>query len=96
MLVGRSHGDKSSDVDNFLFEDEGSRPRLIHRIDQDVFSNDPFLPPDIVGVPTNGSELLAMGGDGAQQLWAVGAAPLGPRRSEHRHRRPPAARGQTS
>ena len=72
VLVGRSPGDRSSAVDGYLFEEEGSRPRLIHRIEQGIFSNDPFLPTDIASVPSNGSELLAMAGDGAGQLWAAG------------------------
>ncbi len=46
-------------------------PRLLHRIEGDVFSNDPFVPKAIDGVPGDGTELLALDSD-ETDLWAVG------------------------
>jgi hypothetical protein len=67
-LVGRSPENGADPVE--LAEPE-SVPRLIHRIEGDVFSNDPFLPAPLPGVPADGTELLALDSDGAD-LWAVG------------------------
>jgi hypothetical protein len=85
VLVGRTPGDASDEVSGFLFEPEGDHPRLIHKIQNGIFTNDPFLPQDLSGVPPNGSELLALGNSG-DHLWAVGggassgpAAPAGGR-----------------
>jgi hypothetical protein len=69
VLVGRSPGDRTNEVSRFLFEPEGDRPRLIHRIENGAFGNDPFLPQDTS--PLDGTELFALGGDGTH-LWAVG------------------------
>jgi len=71
VLVGRSVGDATNNVSSFLFEDEGDHPRLIHRIQQSTFTNDPFLPNDLTNAPPDGAELLALGTDGTQ-AWAVG------------------------
>lgn len=65
MLQGRGVGDRSNAVSSFLFEDEGTRPRLIHRIEAGAFENEPFIPGSV------DAELMALGGD-ADQLWAVG------------------------
>ncbi|HEX5376659.1 MAG TPA: hypothetical protein VFW48_10940, partial [Solirubrobacterales bacterium] len=46
-------------------------PRLLHEIKGFGFSNNPFLPAPLAGVPVDGSELLALDSDGAN-LWAVG------------------------
>jgi hypothetical protein len=85
VLVGSTPGDASDNVSGFLFEPEGDHPRLIHRIQNGVFTNDLFLPQDLPAVPPSGSELLALGSDGTK-LWAVGggagsgpAAPAGGR-----------------
>jgi hypothetical protein len=81
-VVGRAPNDTTSTVD--LAQPE-SEPHLIHRIAGQNFTNDPFLsansyllpapspflPPTTVAIPTGGSELLALDGDG-QQLWASG------------------------
>ncbi len=48
-----------------------SPPRLLHRIDADGTASDPFVPAPLPGVPEEGTELLALDGDG-EQLWAVG------------------------
>jgi hypothetical protein len=45
--------------------------RLIHTIAGGAFANDPFEPAPLAGVPTDGSELLALDSDGTS-LWAVG------------------------
>ena len=68
VRVGKTPGDRSADVD--LAEPE-ARPRLIHRITNGLFANDPFLPAADEGAPAEWSELLALDGDG-QQLWAAG------------------------
>jgi hypothetical protein len=94
VLVGRSPNDRSGEVGRYLFEDEGARPRLIHRIENGVFANDPFLPPDLPGVPTDGTELLALGSDGTG-LWAVGggasSGPSAPDTGARMVTRPPLA-----
>jgi len=47
-------------------------PRLIHRLGSNsVFSSDPFEPAAIGGVPSDGTELLALNAGGGN-LWAVG------------------------
>ena len=65
VVVGRRPFDNVSPVD--LFEAEPDGPRLIHRIVDRRFVNDPFMP---AGGP-NASELLALDGDGTR-LWAGG------------------------
>jgi len=67
-LVGRSPENRSDPVN--LAEAE-SVPRLIHTIAGRSFSNDPFVPAALPGVPADGSELLALDGDD-EGLWAVG------------------------
>lgn len=80
-LVGQRPEDPTGEVD--LAEPEVPRPRLIHRIDGGTFANDPFQTSGLPGVPDDGTELLAIDGDGTQ-LWAAGggaasgpAAPAG-------------------
>jgi hypothetical protein len=68
VVVGRAPSDVSTPPD--LAQPE-AEPRLIHRITDGVFTNDPFLPPALPAVPAAGSELLALGTDG-QTLWASG------------------------
>lgn len=56
---------------------ESPSPRLVHeiRLESDGsarFGDDPFQPASRPGVPADGTELLALDGDGTQ-LWAVGA-----------------------
>ena len=46
-------------------------PRLIHSVANENFANDPFQPAARMGVPADGTELLALDSDG-EQLWAVG------------------------
>ncbi len=60
-----------------LFEPE-DQPRLIHRIEQGAFVNDPFLPVPVTGVPADGSELLALDSDGTDMWAAGGGAASGP------------------
>jgi hypothetical protein len=79
-LVGRAPENRADPV--VLAEAEPT-PRLIHTIAGRSFSNDPFVPAGLPGVPADGSELLALDGDG-ESLWAVGggaasgpAAPAG-------------------
>ncbi|HEU4737437.1 MAG TPA: hypothetical protein VFS48_10485 [Solirubrobacterales bacterium] len=67
-LVGRSPENRTEPVD--LAEPESS-PRLLHTVGGFSFSNSPFLPAPLAGVPADGSELLALDSDGAN-LWAVG------------------------
>lgn len=67
-LVGRSPENRTEPVD--LAEPESS-PRLLHTVAGFSFSNNPFLPAPLAGVPADGSELLALDSDGAN-LWAVG------------------------
>lgn len=69
-LVGRSPENRDDPVD--LAEPEPV-PRLIHRIAGTSFTNDPFEPAPLAGVPTDGSELLALDSDrDGANLWAVG------------------------
>jgi hypothetical protein len=70
-LVGISPANRADPVAPYLFEDEGPHPRVIHRIENGVFSNDPFLPADDAGLTPGRTELTALSGDGTQ-LWAVG------------------------
>ncbi len=65
--VGRTPENRTDPVD--LAEPE-SVPRLIHRLGTHGFANDPFLPAP-QGAPDDGTELLALDGDGTD-LWAVG------------------------
>lgn len=67
-LVGRSPESGEEPVD--LAEPEPV-PRLLHRIDGFSFVNDPFQPAPLAEIPDDGSELLALAGDGTD-LWAVG------------------------
>lgn len=67
-LVGKAPEDRTNVVDLAVPE---STPRLVHRISATTFTNDPFLPAPIPGVPGDGSELLALDSDGTN-LWAVG------------------------
>ncbi len=78
-LVGRSPENRSEAVE--LAQPE-PQPRLIHRVGAG-FANDPFGPAPLPGVPGDGTELLALDGDGGN-LWAVGgggasgpSAPIG-------------------
>jgi hypothetical protein len=48
-------------------------PRLLRRIVGGAFAIDPFLPRALDGVPEDGTELLALDGDG-EDLWAVGGS----------------------
>jgi hypothetical protein len=67
-LVGRSPENRTEPV---LLAEPEPVPRLIHRFDGETFVNDPFQPAPLPGVPTDGTELLALDeGDGG--LWAVG------------------------
>ncbi|HEY5976413.1 MAG TPA: hypothetical protein VIT85_01040 [Solirubrobacterales bacterium] len=68
VLVGRSPENRVDPVD--LAEEEDV-PSLLHEISAGDFENDPFLPTPIVGVPDDGTELLALDSDGSD-LWAVG------------------------
>lgn len=67
-LVGRAPENRTEPVD--LGEPEPV-PRLIHRVAGGAFANDPFEPASLLGVPADGTELLALDSDGAD-LWAVG------------------------
>lgn len=67
-LVGRSPENRTEPVE--LAEPEPV-PRLLHRVEGESFSNDPFVPAPLPGVPADGSELLALDSDGSD-LWAVG------------------------
>jgi hypothetical protein len=67
-LVGRSPENRDDPVD--LAEPEPV-PRLLHRVGGTGFANDPFEPAPLSGVPSDGSELLALDGVGPN-LWAVG------------------------
>ncbi|HEX7058939.1 MAG TPA: hypothetical protein VF176_03735 [Solirubrobacterales bacterium] len=67
-LVGRSPENRTDPVD--LAEPE-SVPRLLHTIDAGAFERDQFEPAPLVGVPADGTELLALDSDGTD-LWAVG------------------------
>ena len=67
-LVGRSSENRTEPVD--LAEPEPV-PRLLHALSGHSFENDPFEPQELSGVAVDGSELLALDGEGAD-LWAVG------------------------
>ena len=91
--VGRAPENRTDAVD--LAEPEPA-PRLLHRIGAAGFANDPFLPaplpPPLLPIPADGTELLALDSDGAD-LWAVGGgAASGPSApSEGAVARPPLA-----
>jgi hypothetical protein len=79
-LVGRSAENRTDPVE--LAEPEAV-PRLLHEVEAGSFSNTPFLPAPLPGVPPDGTELLGLDSDGTD-LWAVGggaasgpAAPTG-------------------
>ncbi len=67
-LVGRSAENR---VDAVELAEPEPIPRLIHRIAAGAFANDPFEPAPLDGVPSDGSELLALDSAGAD-LWVVG------------------------
>lgn len=67
-LVGRSAENRTEPVE--LGQPEAV-PRLLHTRSGDNFVNDPFEPAPLGGVPSDGTELLALDGDGSS-LWAVG------------------------
>jgi hypothetical protein len=67
-LVGRSPENRTDPVT--LAEPEPV-PHLIHRLEGGNFVNDPFEPAPLVGVPSDGTELLALDGNEVE-LWAVG------------------------
>lgn len=67
-LVGRAPENRGDPVS---LADPEPTPRLIHTIAGRSFGNDPFVPAALPGVPADGSELLALDGDGSD-LWAVG------------------------
>jgi hypothetical protein len=67
-LVGKAPENRADPVE--LAEPE-QVPRLIHSIDGLSFSNDPFVPKALAGVPAAGTELLGLDSDGTD-LWAVG------------------------
>ncbi len=53
-------------------------PRLLHKISGTAFANDPFTVAPAEGVPVNGTELLALDGDGTQVWAGGGGATSGP------------------
>jgi hypothetical protein len=66
-------------------------PALLHRIDGTTFTNDPFTPAPISGVPADGTELRALDTDGTT-AWAVGGgANSGPSTADGFVARPPIA-----
>jgi hypothetical protein len=67
-LEGRAPEDRTDPVS--LAEPEPI-PKLIHTIAGHTFTNDPFQPNSLPGVPEDGTELLALSSDGTD-LWAVG------------------------
>lgn len=68
-LVGRA---PENGTDVVQLADPEPVPRLVHTISAaGEFAADPFLPAPLPGVPADGTELLALDGDGAD-LWAVG------------------------
>ena len=68
-LVGRSPENRTGPVD--LAEPEAV-PSLIHEIGPGgSFTNDPFEPAPLAGVPSDGTELLGIDSDGTD-LWVVG------------------------
>ncbi|HEX3173832.1 MAG TPA: hypothetical protein VHQ43_06415 [Solirubrobacterales bacterium] len=66
--VGKAAEDRVDPVD---LADPEPVPSLIHTVAGHSFANDPFLPAPHPGVPEDGTELLALDGDGTD-LWAVG------------------------
>ncbi len=89
-LIGRSPENRTEPVE--LAEPEPV-PRLIHRVGDLGFENDPFEPAPVAGVPVDGTELLALDSDGTE-LWAVGGgAASGPSAPPGRRGRPTAAGG---
>lgn len=55
-----------------LLREPENPPRLIHRLGSDsLFASDPFVPVPLVGVPLDGTELLALATSGTS-LWAAG------------------------
>jgi hypothetical protein len=67
-LVGRSAENRTEPV--ALGQPEPV-PRLLHTLSGANFVNDPFEPAPLGGVPLDGTEFLALDGDGSN-LWAVG------------------------
>jgi hypothetical protein len=67
-LVGRGPENRTQPVELATPE---PAPRLLHRVNGTAFANDSFLPAALVGVPADGTELLALDSDGTD-LWAVG------------------------
>jgi hypothetical protein len=66
-------------------------PALLHRVAGTSFSNDPFVPRALDGVPLAGTELRAMDTDGTT-AWAVGGgAGSGPATADGNVQRPPIA-----
>ena len=89
-LVGRSPENRTDPVD--LASPEPV-PRLIHEVSEPGgFADDPFEPAPLLGVPSDGTELLALDGEGPN-LWAVGGgAASGPSApAESSVARPPVA-----
>lgn len=73
--VGSQAGAEASSA---ILRDPETTPSLLHRLAGGGFSNDPFMPRALAGVPAAGTELLALDGDG-EQRWAVGGgAVFGP------------------
>lgn len=67
-FAGRSPENR---VDSVELAEPEPVPRLLHRIDDGAFLNDPFAPAPLPGVPVDGTEMLALDSDGSD-LWAVG------------------------
>lgn len=67
-LVGRSAENTEEPVD---LADPEPVPSLLHRRQAGTFVNDPFELAPLLGVPDDGTELLALDSDGTD-LWAVG------------------------
>jgi hypothetical protein len=67
-LVGRSPENRTDPVE--LASPEPV-PSLLHTVQGHSFSNDPFLPKPLPGVPLDGTELLTLDSDGTD-LWAGG------------------------
>jgi len=78
VLVGRARESQAGPVNTEPEVD----PLLLHQFVDGSFASLPFLPLPVPGVPANGSELLALDGDGTR-LWAVGggaaSGPAAPR-----------------
>jgi hypothetical protein len=68
VMVGRRVG---QDIGGDELTQPEPVPALIHRIANGQIVDDPFTPATLPGVPADGSELLALDGDGTQ-LWAGG------------------------